>query len=100
MDRTSISRRIGSIKTDITKLSNTLCAIENTDMENYPDNYAMMATGCRIAQRTDRLPYAAFVIRLNSHPKRNLSCFRRGSTGDPNQGTGRCVGGDITLSAP
>ena len=44
MDRTSISRRIGSIKTDITKLSNTLCAIENTDMENYPDNYAMMAT--------------------------------------------------------
>lgn len=25
--------------------------------------------GCRIAQRIDRLPYAAFVIRLNSHPK-------------------------------
>ena len=44
MDKTNISRRIGSIKTDITKLSNTLCAIEHTDMENYPDNYAMMAT--------------------------------------------------------
>ena len=44
MDKTNISRRIGSIKTDITKLSNTLCAIEHTDMENYPDNYAMIAT--------------------------------------------------------
>ena len=39
MDRTSISRRIGSIKGDIEKLSNTLCAIEKTDIENYPDNY-------------------------------------------------------------
>ena len=34
MDRTSISRRIGSIKGDIEKLSNTLCAIEKTDIEN------------------------------------------------------------------
>lgn len=32
MDRTSISRRIGSIKGDIEKLSNTLCAIEKTDI--------------------------------------------------------------------
>lgn len=44
MDRTSISRRIGSIKGDIEKLSNTLCAIEKTDIENYPDNYAMLTT--------------------------------------------------------
>lgn len=44
MDRTSISRRIGSIKGDIEKLSNTLCAIEKTDIENYPENYAMLTT--------------------------------------------------------
>ena len=61
MDRTSISRRIGSIKGDIEKLSNTLCAIEKTDIENYPDNYAMLTTD------------AAFVIRLNGHTEGNLS---------------------------
>ncbi len=44
MDRTSISRRIGSINGDISKLSNTLCAIEKTDIENYPDNYMMLTT--------------------------------------------------------
>lgn len=44
MDRTSISRRIGSIKGDISKLSNTLCAIEKADIENYPDNYMMLTT--------------------------------------------------------
>lgn len=44
MDRTSISRRIDSIKGDISKLSNTLCAIEKTDIENYPDNYMILTT--------------------------------------------------------
>lgn len=44
MDKTSISKRIDSIKGDIAKLSNTLCAIENADIEKYPDNYAMLTT--------------------------------------------------------
>ena len=44
MDKSNISRRIGNIKNDIIKLSNTLCAIENTDIENYPDNYTMLTT--------------------------------------------------------
>lgn len=44
MDRTVLSKRISGIKSDIEKLSNTLCAIENTDIEKYPDNYEMLST--------------------------------------------------------
>ena len=44
MDRSVISQRISRITGDIAKLSSTLCAIENTDIEKYPDNYAMLTT--------------------------------------------------------
>ena len=72
MDRTSISRRIGSIKGDITKLSNTLCAIENTDVENYPDNYAMLTTDAAlrselIACRMRHLLYGSTTTRKETY---------------------------------
>ena len=72
MDRTSISRRIGSIKGDITKLSNTLCAIENTDIENYPDNYAMLTTDAAlrselIACRMRHLLYGSTTTRKETY---------------------------------
>lgn len=44
MDRAVISSRISRITSDISKLSATLCAIENTDIEQYPGNYAMLTT--------------------------------------------------------
>ena len=44
MNRANITKRIDSIKGDISKLSQTLCAIENTDIENYSENYAMLTT--------------------------------------------------------
>ncbi len=44
MDRPIISQRINRILSDITKLSNTLYAIEKTDIEKYPDNYTMLTT--------------------------------------------------------
>lgn len=44
MDKTVISGRISRITGDITKLSATLCAIENMDIEKYPGNYAMLTT--------------------------------------------------------
>ena len=44
MDRPVISQRINRIMGDITKLSNTLCAIDKTDIEKYPDNYTMLTT--------------------------------------------------------
>lgn len=44
MDKSVISNRINRISTDISKLSATLCAIESTDVEKYPGNYAMLTT--------------------------------------------------------
>lgn len=44
MDRTVISGRISRISNDISKLSVTLCAMENTDIEKFPGNYAMLTT--------------------------------------------------------
>lgn len=44
MDRSVISKRINRIMGDITKLSNTLYAIDKTDIEKYPDNYTMLTT--------------------------------------------------------
>lgn len=44
MNRTTILRRLESIKGDIEKLTHTLCAIENADIERYPDNYMMLTT--------------------------------------------------------
>lgn len=72
MDRTSISRRIGSIKGDIEKLSNTLCAIEKTDIENYPDNYAMLTTDAAlrselIACRMRHLLYGSTATRKETY---------------------------------
>ena len=72
MDRTSISRRISSIKGDISKLSNTLCAIEQTDIENYPDNYTMLTTDAAlrselIACRMRHLLYGSTVTKKETY---------------------------------
>ena len=37
MDRKLISRRIGSILDDISRLSNALYAMDTTDIQRYPD---------------------------------------------------------------
>lgn len=81
MDRTSISRRIGSIKGDISKLSNTLCAIEKADIENYPDNYMMLTTDAAlrselIACRMRHLLYGSTSTKKETYPG-----FRRRGTG-------------------
>lgn len=44
MERKIISQRIGRISGDLMRLLNTLGAMENTDMEQYPDNFAMLST--------------------------------------------------------
>ncbi len=44
MNRAHISKYINSLLADISKLSNTLCAMNNTDIERYPDNYGMLST--------------------------------------------------------
>lgn len=44
MNRTVLSQRISRILSDIEKLTNTLYAMDNTDIEKYPDNYEMLST--------------------------------------------------------
>ena len=44
MDRKLISRRIGSILDDISRLSNALYAMDTTDIQRYPDNYETLST--------------------------------------------------------
>lgn len=44
MNREVLSKRISRIQSDIDKLSNTLLAMDNTDIEHYPDNYEMLST--------------------------------------------------------
>ena len=44
MERKNISRRISNLLEDLVKLQNTLYALDNTDIEQYPENYAMLST--------------------------------------------------------
>ncbi len=44
MDRVTLSNRIKRITGDLNKLTATLHAMENTDIEKYPENYAMLST--------------------------------------------------------
>lgn len=44
MNRANISQYINGLLADISKLSNTLCAMEHTDIEKYPDNYGILST--------------------------------------------------------
>lgn len=44
MNRTILSQRISRILSDIEKLTNTLYAMDNMDIEKYPDNYEMLST--------------------------------------------------------
>ena len=62
MDRKLISRRIGSILDDISRLSNALYAMDTTDIQRYPDNYETLSTDAalraeRIACRLRHLIY-------------------------------------------
>lgn len=44
MERAIISRRISQILDEISRLSNALYALDNTDIVKYPDNYEMLST--------------------------------------------------------
>lgn len=72
MDKAVISNRISRIMGDIQKLTGTLCAIENTDLAKYPENYAMLTTDAallseRIACKLRHLLYGSTGIRKESY---------------------------------
>ena len=73
MDRKLISRRIGSILDDISRLSNALYAMDTTDIQRYPDNYETLSTDAalraeRIACRLRHLIYSSTTIRKGDYP--------------------------------
>ena len=68
MDRAVISNRINRLLGDLQKLSCTLRAMENADLTQYPENYAMLATDAallseRIACKLRHLLYGSTGIR-------------------------------------
>ena len=74
MDRKLISRRIGSILDDISRLSNALYAMDTTDIQRYPDNYETLSTDAalraeRIACRLRHLIYSSTTIRKGDYLK-------------------------------
>ena len=74
MDRKLISRRIGSILDDISRLNNALYAMDTTDIQRYPDNYETLSTDAalraeRIACRLRHLIYSSTTIRKGDYHK-------------------------------
>ena len=68
MDRATLSQRIESILNEITRLSNTLYAMDNTNIQRHSDSYEMLSTeaalrGEVIACRLRHLIYETTTIR-------------------------------------
>lgn len=59
MDRKLISRRIGSILDDISRLSNALYAMDTTDIQRYPDNYLKAVQDYFSDESAQRYSFAA-----------------------------------------
>jgi len=67
MERHIITKRIGEIMGDISRLSNALYAMDTTDIQRYPDNYETLSSeaalrGEKIACRLRHLLYASTSI--------------------------------------
>ena len=46
MDRAVLSQRITSILSDLNRLTNTLYALNMTDIQRYPENYEVLSGEC------------------------------------------------------
>ena len=72
MERHIITKRIGEIMNDISRLNNALYAMDTTDIQRYPDNYEILSTeaalrGEKIACRLRHLLYASTSIRKEDY---------------------------------
>lgn len=68
MERKIISKRIGSILDDLSRLNNALYAMDTTDIQRYPDNYEVLSMDAAlraesVACRLRHLIYASTSIR-------------------------------------
>lgn len=72
MDKATISKRIGEIRDDVTRLSHTLFALDGTDIQRFPENYDVLVLdaalrGEQIACRMRHLVYASTGIRKHNY---------------------------------
>jgi len=72
MERQIISKRIGEIQDDISRLQNALYAMETADIQRYPDNYEVLSTdaalrGEKIACRLRHLIYSSTNIKKTDY---------------------------------
>jgi len=72
LERNIISKRISQIMDEVSRLKNALYALDNTDIEKYPDNYEMLSTdaalrGELIACRLRHLLYGSTGIKKQKY---------------------------------
>lgn len=72
MERKIISKRIGSILDDISRLNNALYAMDTTDIQRYPDNYEVLSMDAAlraesVACRLRHLIYASTGIKKSEY---------------------------------
>jgi len=72
MKREIISKRIGAILDDISRLSNALYAMDTTDIQRYPDNYEVLSTDAalraeQIACRLRHLIYSGTTVKKSEY---------------------------------
>jgi len=72
MDRQTISKRVGLILDDLTRLQNTLYALDTTDIQRFPDNYEILSTDAalraeKIACRMRHLIYSGTTIKKSDY---------------------------------
>lgn len=72
MERKIISKRIGSILDDLSRLNNALYAMDTTDIQRYPDNYEVLSMDAAlraesIACRLRHLIYASTGIKKTEY---------------------------------
>ena len=74
MEKQIITKRIGAIMSDISRLSNALYALDTTDIQRYPDNYEILSTdaalrGEKIACQLRHLIYSGTSIPKETYLK-------------------------------
>ncbi|MDR0917246.1 MAG: DUF6100 family protein [Oscillospiraceae bacterium] len=72
MERQIITKRIGEITDDISRLKSALCAMDTTDIQRYPDNYEVLSTDAalraeKIACRLRHLIYSGTCIQKKEY---------------------------------
>lgn len=79
MNKAVLSRRISRIQSDIEKLSNTLCAMDKTDIETYPENYEMLSTDAALRSELITCKVRHLIYSSTGLKKRNTSRRRESS---------------------